>query len=177
MITIKRFFSSIIDKGIIILLFICVNLLISMFTGTSEIGIFTGCIGASRRTFEYMPNGEMYQHIANKQLLVFIVVAILYHGVTESLLRGSIGKRLLFLKLVKSDDLKIAEREFGLLRAIMRSVIIGAFVLFRQATGTSIFIMFFFYMLITKLLVPFIQKSFVDLFTGTMYVNSVDVEA
>lgn len=176
MITLKRIFSSIIDKVIIILLFTGVNLLTSTFTSASEMGIFTGCISASQITFEYMPNGEMYQYIVNKQLLILIVVAVLYYGVCETLLRGSIGKRLLFLKLVDSDNHKIAERELGLLRAFMRCIIICAFIAFRQASGTSIFIMFAFYMLITKLLIPFTQMSFVDLFTGTMYVNTGDVE-
>lgn len=176
MITVKRFFSSIIDKVIIVALFVILNLLLSPFGGAREMGAFTGCIGASQITFEYMPDGALYQQIVNKQLLILIVVAVLYYGVCETLLRGSIGKRLLSLKLVDSDNHKIAERGLGLLRAFMRCIIIGAFIAFREASGTSIFIMFFFYMLITKLLVPFIQKSFVDLFTGTMYLNSGDVE-
>ena len=118
-----------------------------------------------------MPDGEMYQMIVTKMFLLLIVAAILYYMICECLIGGSIGKRICFLKLVNEENMKVTGKSDALVRAIMRALI-GIFFMFHKAMGISVFSTLLLYMLITKCTVPFKQKSFVDLFTGTMYVNT-----
>lgn len=194
----SRLVGSIIDKILILLLFVVGFTIISPFGAAGKMGKYVGMLKISPNNYEYIDKAAMnrygsysdgvsqyYQdmerlandppHIGSTLELdmsitfTFILLNIIFYILFESTLSASPGKRMLGGLILDSANEKI-----GLGKALTRGLFGGAlmagtyFLLHLQGSMSNIVVVFVFFLLL-DLPVLFTKRSLLDIFTGTTY--------
>lgn len=136
----RRLLGTIIDKVLILLLFVIVSLIFSEGHPGGGLGTFMGLLNRGYKKIESVKtmheqhventkfmkeNGlpvynykddeldynNTAQEVYNKYLIIFILVNLLYYGTSEFFFRASLGKRILKCLVCKSDGNIIDNRD------------------------------------------------------------------
>lgn len=160
----SRFIGSIIDKIIILVIFVAGIVVISPYDAPERLGAYIGvCMFSS-----YSYGG--YLELDMVLSFVFILLNFFYYVVFESILHASPGKWMLGGVAIDNDEDKI-----GFEKAMTRGVyggalMIGSYLLHLQGIFATILVIIL-YFLILDISVFFKKKSLLDICTGTMYVK------
>ena len=147
-----RMLGTIIDKVLILLLFVVVSLIFSEGHPGGGLGTFMGLLNRDYKKIEsvktmheqHVENSKFMkgnglpvynykddeldfnntaQEVFNKYLIIFILVNLVYYGISEFFFRASLGKRILKCRVCKSDGSIIDNRDvfqrLGLLATLM----------------------------------------------------------
>lgn len=194
----KRFVGSIIDKVLILILFVVVSIIISPYGAPGRLGTYHGLLNSSPEVYEYVDRVAMnnygtyyegiskgYQDIARLEstpphigstmeldvsiTFSFILFNLLYYILFESILSASLGKRMLGGVILDSADDKIGFVK-ALLRAICGGVLMsGVYLLFHLQMELSNYVVIFVFFLLLDLPVFFTKRSLIDICTFTTY--------
>lgn len=194
----SRFVGSIIDKVLILVIFVVGFTAISPYGAPGKMGTYIGLRNTPLELYEYIDKSQMnnygtyyegvsrgYQDLARLEsdpphigstleldmsiTSTFILLNLLFYIIFESILSASPGKRMLGGVILDSADDKIG---FG--KALIRGLFGGAlmagsyFLLHLQGGLTNTVVVFVFFLLL-DLPVLFTKKSLLDLCTGTTY--------
>lgn len=194
----SRFVGSIIDKVLILVIFVVGFTAISPYGAPGKMGTYIGLRNTPLELYEYIDKSQMnnygtyyegvsrgYQDLARLEsdpphigstleldmsiTFTFILLNLLFYIIFESILSASPGKRMLGGVILDSADDKIG---FG--KALIRGLFGGAlmagsyFLLHLQGGLTNTVVVFVFFLLL-DLPVLFTKKSLLDLCTGTTY--------
>jgi hypothetical protein len=194
----SRFIGSIIDKILILFIFVFGSIAISPFGAAGKLGKYSGLLNVPVSNYEYIDkvamnsygvyNEGVSQYYQDKERLAndpphigstleldmsitftFILLNLLFYIIFESILSASPGKRMLGGVILDSADDKIS---FG--KALTRGLCGGAlmagtyFLLHLQGGLTNTVVVVVFFLLL-DLPVLFTKKSLLDLCTGTTY--------
>lgn len=194
----SRFIGSIIDKVLILVIFVVSFTAISPFGAPGKMGKYLGLRNTSPDLYEYIDKSQMnsygsyykgvsrgYQDLARLEsnpphigstleldmsiTFTFILLNLLFYIIFESILSASPGKRMLGGVILGSADDKIG---FG--KALIRGLCCGAFMagtyflLHLQGGLTNTVVVIVFFLLL-DLPVFFTKRSLLDLCTGTTY--------
>lgn len=197
----SRFVGSIIDKVLILVIFVVGFTAISPYGAPGKMGLYTGLLNASPNTYEFIDRAQMnsygtyhegvskaYQdlerlkteppHIGSTKELdmnvtySFILLNLIYYILFESLLSASPGKRLFRGVLLDSYNEKIGYSK-ALLRGFYGGILmVGIYYLLHFLIGLSNIIVIIIFFLLLDLPVFFTNKSLLDIITGTYYAKS-----
>lgn len=194
----SRFVGTMIDKILILIIFVVASLAISPYGAPGRFGTYIGLRNSSPSNYEYIDKAAMnrygtynegvsqyYQdmerldneppHIGSTLELdmnitfTFIILNLIFYILFESILSASPGKRMLGGVILDSSDDKIG---FG--KALIRGLCGGAlmagvyFLLHLQGGLTNTVVVVVFFLLL-DIPVLFTKKSLLDLCTGTTY--------
>ena len=193
-----RFVGSIIDKILILIVFVVGSIVISPYGAAGRLGTYMGLMNSSPNNYEHIDRAAMnrygtyndgvsqyYQdrerlaneppHIGSTMELdmsitfSFIILNLLYYILLESILSASLGKRMLGGVLLDSVDDKI-----GLLKALLRAIcggvlMFGVYLLFHLQMGLSNYVVICVFFLLLDLPVFFTKRSLIDICSGTTY--------
>ena len=194
----SRFVGSIIDKVLILIIFVVGSIIISPYGAPGRLGRYSGLLTVSPSNYEYIDRAAMngygtyndgvsqyYQdrerlandlpHIGSTMELdlsitfSFIIFNLLYYILFESIISASPGKRMLGGVLLDSSDDRIG---FGnaLIRAICGGALMALSVyLFRFGMLMSYYVVIIVFFLIIDIPVLFSKRSLIDILTGTKY--------
>ncbi len=193
-----RFIGSIIDKILILIIFVVGSVAISPYGAPGRLGTYMGLMNSTPNNYEYIDRAAMnrygtysdgvsqyYQirerlaneppHIGSTMELdmnitfSFIILNLLYYILFESIMSASLGKRLLGGVLLDNADDKIGFSK-ALLRAICGGLLMsGVYYLLHFSIGLSNYVVIFVFFLLLDLPVFFTKRSLIDIFTGTTY--------
>lgn len=152
----RRFASTIIDKVLILFLFVIFAMIFCSGSPGAELGTFTGNISRkykeieSKRTiyeqqkdierfmkengYNYNDTDQEYEHyktpmdVYHKHILIFIIVNLLYYLLCEYFFKASLGKKFLRCKICKKDGSEIGKYDM-----FSRVGILGALLLLAVA--------------------------------------------
>ena len=160
----RRFVGSIIDKIVILIIFVLGVIVISPYDAPERLGAYIGVSLFSSNSYVYYEELDMIISFA------FIMWNVIYFVVFESILFASLGKWMLGGVIIDSSDEKI-----GFEKAMTRGVcggalMIGLYLLHLQGIFAIILVIIF-YFLILDIPVLFKKKSLLDICTGTIYVK------
>jgi hypothetical protein len=193
-----RFVGSIIDKLLILIIFVVGSIAVSPYGAAGRLGTYMGLMNSSPNNYEYIDRAAMNRYgtytdgvsqyyqdrekLANEPPHIgstieldmsitfsFIILNLLYYFLFESILSASLGKRMLGGVLLDSADDKIG---FGkaLLRAICGGVLMfGVYLLFHLQMGLSNYVVICVFFLLLDLPVFFTKRSLIDICSGTTY--------
>ena len=198
----SRFAGSIIDKILILILFVASSLMISPYGAPGRFGTYVGLLNSSPRNYEYIDNiamnrygtykegvSQYYQdmeqieneapHIGSTLELdmtitfTFILANLIFYILFESILSASPGKRLFRGVIYDSDDEKI-----GFNKALTRglcggAMMAGIYYLLHVQGGVSNAMVVLIFFLILDIPVLIKRKSILDMCTGTIYKQQV----
>lgn len=194
----SRFIGSIIDKILILFIFVVGFAIISPYASSAKMGKYIGLFYAKLEVYEYIDKTEMnnygtynkdvaeyFQHGVRSEMepphigstleldksitFAFIILNIVLYILFESVLSASPGKRIFKGVILDSADDKI-----GFSKALTRGLCGGAlmggtyFLLHLVGGQTNMVVVIVFFLLL-DLPVLFMRKSLIDLFTGTTY--------
>ena len=194
----RRFIGSMIDKFLILALFIIVPITIDYYGAPSKLGKYMGLLKASPRNYEYIDKSSMSEHgtykegisqyyqdqerLANEaphigstmeldktMTFYFIILNLLYYILFESLLSASLGKRITGGVLLDRAEDKIG---FGnvLQRALFGGILMFSLVyLIHFGMLLSNQAVIIVFFLLMDLPVFFTKRSLLDIVTGTQY--------
>ncbi len=197
----RRLAATLIDKGLILFLFVIVALIFCSGHPGAELGTFTYSTSVeykkieSKRTLyetqldnkkfieengygEYNIKDEEYEHyktaleVYQKHVLIFVIVNLLYYFLCEYFFRASIGKKILKCQIRKRDG-----REIGNGEIFSRTGILFALLLLAVALQMSLSINAYITSILFFGLLDFTvftrQQSLVDKYSDT-YIVRVD---
>lgn len=197
----RRLAATLIDKGLILFLFVIVALIFCSGHPGAELGTFTYSTSVeykkieSKRTLyetqldnkkfieengygEYNTKDEEYEHyktaleVYQKHVLIFVIVNLLYYFLCEYFFRASIGKKILKCQIRKRDG-----REIGNGEIFSRTGILFALLLLAVALQMSLSINAYITSILFFGLLDFTvftrQQSLVDKYSDT-YIVRVD---
>lgn len=194
----RRLIGSIIDKVLILFIFVAGYFVFSPYAAPATLGTYVGLMNASPDNYEYMDKAEMnrygtyyenidktYQdrvraateppHIGSTKetdiriTVSFIAVSILYFLLFETLFSASLGKRILGGVLLNRTNNKIVFKE-AMNRAFARGAILFLILnMFHYASGHSIVYAIFVFYFIMDVPVFITKRSLLDICTGTTY--------
>lgn len=194
----SRFIGSIIDKILILFIFVFGSIAISPFGAAGKLGKYSGLLNVPVSNYEYIDKAAMNsygvynegvsQYYQDKERLAndpphigstieldmsitfaFIILNMVFYILFESILSASPGKRMF-----KSIILDSADDKIGFSKAFTRGLCGGAlmggtyFLLHLVGGLTNIVVVIVFFLLL-DLPVFFTKKSLLDLCTGTSY--------
>lgn len=196
----RRLIGSIIDKVLILFIFVAGYFVISPYAAPATLGTYVGLMNASPVKYEYIDKAEMnrygtyydtidksYQdqvrlatappHIGSTMetdiwiTVSFVTVSILYFLLFEILFSASPGKRILGGVLLDSTNNKIGIQE-AMSRLLSRGIILFLILcFFHYAGGKSIYYTIFAYYLIMDVPVFVTKRSLIDICTSTTYIK------
>lgn len=187
-----RFCGSIIDKFIIIILFVIVNISIDPYKSAGDIGIYMAMLRTTPTNYEYIDKANINgsNGISNlygetpyigqtrdfdiKMTILFFVVYLLYYFVFEITIKSSVGKRFLggFLRLNQEEAID----QFGVFSRIVVRVILIFFIVgvLHFELELSHVTTFGLFLLAIDCPIFLTHRSLVDLLTGTIYMEKGD---
>ncbi len=194
----SRFVASIIDKILILIIFVAGFTIISPYASSVKIGKYIGLFNAKLEVYEYIDKTEMknygkfsnevseyYQHGVRSEMgpphigstleldksitFAFILLNMVFYILFESILSASPGKRM--FKGIIFDS---AGDEIGFSKAFTRglcggSLMGGTYFLLHLVGGLTNIVVVIVFFLLLDLPVLFTKKSLLDLCTGTTY--------
>jgi len=193
-----RLIGSILDKILILIIFVVGYAIISPYASSAKIGKYIGLFYAKPEVYEYIDRAEMnkygtsngevaeyFQHGVRSEMgpphigstleldksitFAFILLNMVFYILFESILSASPGKRMF-----KGIILDSADDQIGFSKAFTRGLCGGAlmggtyFLLHLVGGLTNIVVVIVFFLLL-DLPVFFTKKSLLDLCTGTSY--------
>ena len=193
-----RFIGSLIDKVIILFIFVIGFIIISPFGASGKMGTYVGLLNCSPNNYEYidkvrienygydnpgvddyyqaqsrLANGAPYMG-STRELdlditLAFILLNLIYYILFECILQASPGKRIFGGMLINSNREKV-----GIVSAFARALCSGALMAFAVfflhfQIGFSYLIVFVLFFLLLDIPIFFTKQSLIDLCTGTVY--------
>ena len=196
---IRRFVGSMIDKTIIVILFLTGYVCSRPYAGPGEIGTIMGLNSSSPSVYRYIDKdlidryGTYYEGIDKEYqdklrleedvpydgyirdfelrfFSIFILVNVLYYLFFEFIIHASLGKELLGGRLIeKSDGIAF------FWKIILRGIMVGVLSLIvllgvRYGLELNYFWVVAVFFLILDLPLLFTKRSLIDLSTGTMYI-------
>ena len=196
----SRFIGSIIDKILILIIFVVGSIAISPYGAAGRLGTYIGLRNISLNNYEYIDKAAMNrygtysdgvsQYYQNMERLSndpphigstleldmnitfsFILLNLLFYILFESILSASLGKRMLGGVVLDSADDKIG---FG--KALKRglcggALMAGTYFLLHLQGGLSNTVVVVVFFLILDLPVLFTKRSLLDICTGTTYMK------
>ena len=196
----SRFVGSIIDKILILIIFVVGFIAISPFGAPGKMGSYIGLRNTPLDLYEYIDKSQMnsygtyyegvsrgYQDLARLEsepphigstleldmniTFTFIFLNIIFYILFESILSASPGKRMLGGVILDSADDKIGFKK-ALIRGLCGGVLMAGtyFLLHLQGGLTNTLVVIVFFLLL-DLPVLFTKRSLLDLCTGTTYVK------
>lgn len=196
----SRVVGSIIDKVLILVIFVVGFIALSPYGAPSKIGTYIGLLNTPLNLYEYIDKYQMnnygtyyegvsrgYQDLARLEsdpphigstieldksiTFTFILLNVLFYIIFESILSASPGKRMLGGVILDSADDKIGF-ENALIRGLFGGTLMaGAYFLLHLQGGLTNIVVVFVFFLLLDLPVLFTKKSLLDLCTGTTYVK------
>lgn len=197
----RRFVGTIIDKMLLLFLFIAGSVIISPYGAPGNLGTYVGLLNVSPENYEYIDKAAMnrygiyyegvseyYQDRVNQKnepphigstlnldmsiTFTFILLNLIYYVFFESILSASPGKRLLGGVIIDSANYKIKTQE-AVIRGLCGGMLMsGAYYLLHLQGGLSNTITVVMFFLLLDLPVLLTKKSLLDIFTGTTYVKN-----
>ena len=164
---IKRFISSLIDKIIILLLFITIEMCISPYS-------FAGTLGTYSALIEMSPSHYYSQSLytTDSQITtLFIITNFIYYLICECTLKAALGKRLCKLTIISN----YSQNQITIMKAIKRNILLSllmalaVFIRFTLDINYIIVIVAFFFILDVSVL--FKGQSLIDLLTNTCVIK------
>ena len=194
----SRFAGSIIDKVLILIIFVVGFTIISPYASSAKIGKYIGLFYAEPEVYEYIDKTEMnnygtlnegiaeyFQHGVRSEMgpphigstleldksitFAFIILNMVFYILFESILSASPGKRMFKGIILDSADDKI-----GFSKAFARglfggALMVGTYILLHLVGGQTNIVVVIVFFLLLDLPVLFTKKSLLDLCTGTTY--------
>lgn len=185
----QRFCGSVIDKFIIILLFVLVNISIDPYKSAGDLGIYRAMLGTTPANYEYIDRENINESngISNlygdtpyigqtrafdmKMTTIFFVVYLLYYFIFEITIHSSPGKKLLegILRTTTGEKMDETGAYFRIIvRGFLILFIIGAL---HFELGLSHYITIAMFLFFVDIPVFFTHRSLIDLLTGSMYME------
>lgn len=168
----QRIIASIIDKAIIILLFVIASLLIiGIYSAPGELGAYSAILGMSPEAYEYSNQYNMYE-IDFNFTCIFVFTNILYYTLFEYLLGASLGKHMLGGVFINSEKEKIVFSNVLVRNAILLIMILLA-IACRWIFNTSYWAVIIPFFLIIDLPIFFSEasQSLIDKLSSTYLVK------
>jgi hypothetical protein len=174
---IKRFLGSIIDKILILILFVITGLAISPYGFPGKLGTFTGGV------LENSPSSYQVTESVSKStysllsidlniISLFIAVNIVYYIVWELFLKASLGKYIFRLRVVKEvNNDKFVDIWDVLYRGTVALGLMVGVVFIRFQLDINYVITMIIYFAILDIPVLFFGKSAIDHISVTKYIN------
>ena len=192
----SRFLGSLIDKVILLVLFVIVSFAVKPWGATIELGTYIGIRNTAPDIYEYLDKGAMEKYetdtrpayrlavseakppymgytldLDKKITFSFILLNMLYYILLESIISASLGKKMLGGVLCDVFDDKI-----GYGKALVRGFWLGVLMaglyyilhLLGGLTNTTVVVVFF---LLLDIPVLFTKRSLLDICTGTTYLK------
>lgn len=169
----SRFCGSVIDKIIIIVVFVFTIILCYPFQGGDYLGMFEVIIRLSPNSYSYMPNPDVYISTDKLMSEVFIIVNLLYYAICEQVFKASLGKLILGGFLVNVNKERVNEHNVFRRTICLAALMIVDVIVMHILLGASYFITAILFFLILDIPVFFYRQSLVDLDSGTMYVKNI----
>lgn len=175
----KRLFGSVMDKLIILVLFIIIGCILSPYGFSGDLGTFVGGIlKDSPSSFQYTELAALKRHdeTLNLSLLdfkicfLFILVNVFYYLFGESVVRGSFGKRI-FKGIVATKDGNAIPRYKFILRALTLGVLMTLFSYLRYIIDISYTMTIVLFFMVLDIPVLISRKSLIDIITNTIYIR------
>ena len=196
----KRFIGSIIDKFLIILIFVVGTTVVSFHGSGERLGNYLGLFNTPVYLYEYIDQSKMnnygtyhegiskgYQDLARLEIgpphigstleldknmtFAFIVLNIVFYIIFESIFCASPGKRMLGGIIIDGVGDKIDVEKAAVRGLSCGAMMGGLYCLIHLLFGFSNSIVVFMFFLLLDLPVLFTKKSLLDLLTGTKYVK------
>lgn len=171
----KRFIGTIIDKFLILFLFVAIYIFFNPFTAGGELGRFTGFLEASPVLYNYMPDGDESKRLDLHITIMFVILNLLYYAFFEYCLKASLGKRILGGLLISPKGRVL--NSFG----VIKRMIVG-FTMMLMAiwvhinlniSNLNIIALYFF---ILDIPVFFKRQSLIDILTKTIYIKKNSIQ-
>lgn len=166
---IRRLAGSMIDKIVILILFIVIPIIFCPFSAPGKLGLFAGLLMVSPDNYPYMPSE--YENVDISFSVWLIALNIIYFFISERLLHSSFGKWIMGGKLLLWDKDEI-EMKWIRYRAYFRGIGMGLAVYgVHFGWGIRNIYVLILYVLIIDVPVFFKKKSLLDMCTDTLYVK------
>lgn len=192
----RRFVGSMIDKMFILVAFVLIFIAIDPYGSAGKLGTYRGMMNASPVNYEYIDRAAMNRYDTYKNSIrqyhqdevpidrphigsmleldlsitfSFIFLNLLYYILFEAIISASLGKRMLGGLLLDSSNAQI-----GLGKVLLRALCGGALMsiivfLFRFVMLLNCYIVIVVFFLILDIPVLFLNRSLIDIVTGTNY--------
>lgn len=188
----RRFVGSVIDKILIILSFVLVNIAIDPYKSVGDLGIYRAMLGSVPANYEYIDRANINgsNGISNlygstpyvgqtmdfdiKMTTMIVVVYLLYFFVFEIVLCGSPGKRRLGGYLLNKDNEKIVQGVILLRAAIRGALSIAAIYGIHFLLGLTYYHVIIVLLLLVDIPLFICHRSLIDLGSGTYYLEKGD---
>lgn len=175
----KRFIGSIIDKIIILILFVLVGLALSPYNFSGDLGTFIGGIFSKPPSHYSWTEMAMGSKVSLTTLdvniaILFITINGLYYLVSEIVLKASIGKRI-FGGIVINAGTGIFSIKRIFARTLVLIILVGIASYIRYPLDITYPIVIIAFFMIVDLPVLFKKRSGIDMLTHTIYVKRTDV--
>ena len=201
----RRFVGSMIDKTIIVVLFVLGCIVYHPYAGTGELGYLMGLNQSSPSLYGYidrelinnygnyregvdidfqdkarLEEGEPYmgytKDLEMRLLSIFIIINVFYYIIFEYFFRSSLGKLLMGGKLIDESN-NIA----FYWKVILRGVLLGAisltiFLFIRYELELNYYWVVTIFFLILDVPLYFTKRSLIDISTNTKYVDTLSPE-
>lgn len=168
----KRFFASILDKVLILILFLILSLLIyGIYSAPGDLGTYSVVLEIKPKMYDFIPNGSLMYGIDRKYTFLFIVTNTLYYCM-EFLFKASLGKRILGGVYIDSDGNEIIAAKIISRCFIFILMMVGAVVI-HFVFGIIYWVVIVLFFLINDLPVLFTKRhqSLVDIISETCLVK------
>ena len=189
----KRFFGSMIDKAIILLLCLIVVLFITSFNYdfAGELGKFSAFFHMSKESvydaaighiMSFYPGDKISQHqqeidnrfyhliwVELKIAYLFVLMNVIYYAICEMLISSSLGKSFFKLKLVGTpyEDMMIISISKVLYRAFFFFLTMSGIIVLRWSIGFNYYFAVIIFFLIMDIPVLLYKASLLDILTRT----------
>ena len=194
----SRFIGGIIDKLLILIIFVVGFTIISPYASTAKIGKYIGLFYAKLEVYEYIDKAEMnnngtpneeiaeyFQHGVRAEMepphigstleldksitFSFIILNIVFYIVFESILSASPGKWMLRGIILDNADDKIGFEKVLTRGLSGGALMVGTYFLLHLVYGLTNIVVVIVFFLLLDLPLLFTKKSLLDLCTGTAY--------
>ena len=202
---IRRFFGSLIDKILILIIAVVGYIACKPYAGTGDIGYFMALMNSRPSTYEYIDKlqidtyGTIYEGIdieyqmkareesevpyigysrdfEIKMCSIFIIVNLIYYLLFELTLRASLGKEFLGGKLVNEGNDRLSYWRIPLRSLVFVTLTASIFYEFRYLVEANYYIIIAVFFLCMDLPLFVNKRSLLDICTRTMYVDILKKE-
>lgn len=164
----KRFVGSCIDKIAIAVLFVFFFFIISPYGAASDIGSFIGLMTTKPYLYDYMPSGNEFRALDQRVMFYFILLNALYYSVSELILKGSLGKRIMGGMLTCEYGGPIDTTDI-LKRTLFATLLMFALMWMHNAMNLSIIFTILLFFMILDASVFLKKQSLIDILSKTTY--------
>lgn len=168
----RRFFASILDKVLILILFLILSLLIfGFYSAPGDLGTYSVVLEINPKMYDFIPNGSSMYDIDIKYTILFIVTNILYYCM-EFLFKTSLGKRIFGGVYIDLDGNEIITAKI-ISRCFIFALMMAGAVVIHFVFGVIYWIVIVLFFLINDLPVLFTKRrqSLIDIISETCLVK------